>query len=69
MQVMVILAFILPTQTWVAVKVIADVGQPAADFPPEYIYWIIAPNPVIGASGHNEGSESVYQKSVVDRGP
>jgi len=51
-QIMIILTFVFSTQTGAAVQVIANVGQPAPDFPPGYIYWSVGPNPVIGASGH-----------------
>lgn len=41
----------LPVQSHAAVKVIADTGQPAPDFPEGFIYRSIG-NPSIGASGH-----------------
>lgn len=34
-----------------SVRLIAEIGQPAADFPANYVYWNVD-NPTIGASGH-----------------
>ncbi len=42
----------LPFQSLAAVKMIADIGQPAPDFPEGFIYRNVDLKPVIGASGH-----------------
>ncbi len=40
----------LPVQA--DVRLLAEVGQPAADFPEGFIYWNVEPDVVIGPSGH-----------------
>ena len=45
------LIMLLPAQSFAAVKIVADVGQPAPDFPEGFIYWDIDSNPVIGHPG------------------
>ncbi|MCC7136530.1 MAG: hypothetical protein IT528_09100 [Nitrosomonas sp.] len=47
-----IMISVLPFQSFAAVKMIADIGQPAPGFPEGFIYWRIDPKPAIGASGH-----------------
>ncbi len=47
-----IMIIMLPFQSLAAVKMIADIGQPAPDFPEGFIYRSIDPKPAIGASGH-----------------
>ncbi|MDT8364626.1 MAG: hypothetical protein RQ714_08300 [Nitrosomonas sp.] len=48
----VMLVIMLSAQSHAAVRMIADIGQPAPDFPEGFVYRSIDSNPVIGASGH-----------------
>jgi hypothetical protein len=45
------LIIMLPVHSHAAVKMIAETGQPAPDFPEGFIYWDVD-TPAIGASGH-----------------